>query len=71
MSMKSSRRRVGISVAFAVAGAITGWIGVTTAMPLIRQVDPFGLSPVILISVMGGIALGWYLRGRAELRRCT
>lgn len=69
--MKSSRRRVGVSVAFAIAGAITGWIGVTAAMPFIRQVDPLGLSPVILICVMGGIALGWYLRGRAELRRYT
>ena len=65
--MKSSRRRVGVSVAFALAGAVTGWLGVTTAMPLIRQADPLGLSPIILISVMGGIALGWYLRGRAEL----
>ena len=64
--MKSSRRRVGVSVAF--AGAVTGWLGVTTAMPLIRQVDPLGLSPIILISVMGGIALGWYLRGRGEPR---
>ena len=49
-----------------VAGAVTGGLGVTTAMPLIRQVDPLGLSPIILISVTGGIALGWYLRDRAE-----
>jgi hypothetical protein len=67
MEMKSSHRPVGVSVAFALAGAVTGWLGVTTAMPLIRQVDPFGLWVVVLISVMGGIALGWYLRGRAEL----
>jgi hypothetical protein len=64
--MKSSRRRVGVSIAFAVTGAITGWLGVTAAMPLIRQVDPLGLSPVILMCVTGGVALGWYLRGRAE-----
>ena len=64
--MKSSRRRVGVSVAFALAGAVTGGLGATLAMPLIRQIDPLGLSPIILISVVGGIALGWYLRGRGE-----
>lgn len=64
--MKSSRRRVGVSVAFALAGAVTGWLGATAAMPLIRQIDPLGLSPVVLISVMAGIVPGWYLRGRAK-----
>lgn len=65
--MKSSRQRVGVSVAFALAGLVTGLIGTTAAMPLIRQVNPLGLTPVVLISVMGGLVLGWYLRGRAEL----
>jgi hypothetical protein len=63
--MTSSRRRVGVSVAFAFTGAVTGGLGAIMVMPLIRQVDPLGLSPIILISV-GGIALGWYLRGRGE-----
>ena len=66
--MTSSLRRVGVAVAFTLAGAVTGWLGVTTAMPLLRQVDRFGLSPIILISVIGGIVLGWYLRHRAEPR---
>lgn len=48
----------------ATAGLIAGGIGAQLLMPLLRQVDPHGLSPVALISCAGGAALGWYVRGR-------
>jgi hypothetical protein len=61
--VKPALRRAG---ALAAAGAITGGLAVTAAMPYIRQADPLGLTPVILISILGGFALGWYIRGRVE-----
>ena len=67
--MESTRRRTRTAVALALAGAATGWFLAATAMPYLRQVDPLGISPVVLISVLGGCALGWYLRGRTQ--RCT
>ena len=67
--MDSTRRRTRTAVALALAGAATGWLIATTAMPYLRQVDPLGLTPVVLVSVLGGYVLGWYLRGRC--RRCT
>ena len=62
--MESSLRRAGMAIAHAVCGAIIGGIAVTALLPYLRQVDPYGLSPVVLISLMGGTALGWYLRDR-------
>lgn len=64
--MKSALRRVATCVALAAAGAVTGGVVTTAMMPYIRQADPLGLSPIVLISILGGGALGWYLRGRAE-----
>lgn len=49
-----------------VVGAGVGAAGTTLALPLLRRVDPLGLSPVVLISLAGGFALGWYIRGRAD-----
>jgi hypothetical protein len=64
--MKPTLRRSLVAVALALAGALTGGLITVAAAPYLRQVDPLGISPVVLISVLGGFALGWYLRGRAE-----
>src|SRR5262249_54585851 len=58
--------RTRAAVALSLAGAVTGWLITAAAVPYLRQVDPLGLSPVVLISAAGRYALGWYLRGRAE-----
>ena len=65
--MKPTLRRPLVAVALTLAGAVTGGLITVAIAPYLREVDPLGISPVVLISVLGGFALGWYLRGRAEL----
>ena len=61
-----TRGRNGVRVAAVSAvGAGLGAAGTTLAVPYLRQLDPLGLSPVVLISLAGGFVLGWYCRGKA------
>jgi hypothetical protein len=62
--MSFSLQRFGVCAAYGLAGAIFGGMVVTALLPILRHIDPLGLSPIVLISVIGGGALGWYLRGR-------
>jgi len=62
-------RGVKRGVAASVFGAVLGTVGTIAALPYLRQIDPLGLSPVILISLMGGFVLGWYVRGKAAAER--
>jgi hypothetical protein len=63
--MISSLRGAAVPIGLGLAGAITGWLVITAAMPHLRRIDPLGFSPVVLITILGVAALGWYLRGRA------
>ena len=55
-------RAVGASVAGAGAGAVA----TVCALPYLRQIDPLGLTPVVLVSLVGGFVLGWYVRARSN-----
>ena len=62
-------RSVARAIVATVVGAVVGGTAVALALPYLRRVDPLGLTPVILISLLGGFVLGWYLRGRAGAER--
>ena len=50
------------SIAWAACGAFAGWWATVVMRPYLRAIDPIGYSPIILICLLGGMVLFWYLR---------
>jgi hypothetical protein len=48
-----------VPLAPSMAGAAIGGLASVALMPALHTVDPLGLSPIILIGMYGGVALGW------------
>ena len=55
-------------VAMMISGALIGGLAIALLRPSLRSVDPIGISPIILIIVMGFGAIGWYLRTQPKPR---
>lgn len=51
------------AVAVSVVSAGLAAAGMILLLPWLREVDPLGLSPVVLIAFGGGLILGWIGRG--------
>ena len=51
-------------VSAACAGALLGGVAIQILMPLVRWIDPFGLTPIVLLLCLGAMAIAWYLRTR-------
>jgi hypothetical protein len=56
------------SIPLAACGACTGWWATAAMRPYLRAIDPIGYSPIILICLLGGMVLFWYLRRCSQAR---
>ena len=56
------------SIASAACGAFVGWWATAVMRPFLRAIDPIGYSPIILICLLGGMVLFWYLRRCSQAR---
>ena len=56
------------SIASAACGAFAGWWATAVMRPSLRAIDPIGYSPIILICLLGGMVLFWYLRRCSQAR---
>jgi hypothetical protein len=56
------------SIAAAACGAFAGWWATAVMRPYLRAIDPVGYSPVILICLLGGMVLFWYLHRCSQAR---
>jgi hypothetical protein len=56
------------SIALAACGAFAGWWTTAVMRPYLRAIDPTGYSPIILICLLGGMVLFWYLRRCSQAR---
>jgi hypothetical protein len=56
------------SIAAAACGAFAGWWAQAVVRPYLRAIDPIGYSPIILICLLGGMVLFWYLRRCSQAR---
>jgi hypothetical protein len=56
------------SIALAACGAFAGWWATNVIRPSLRAIDPTGYSPMILVCLLGGMVLFWYLRRNCQAR---
>jgi hypothetical protein len=49
------------NIVWAACGALVGWGATVVMRPYLRAIDPIGYSPIILICLLGGMVLFWYL----------
>jgi hypothetical protein len=56
------------AIAAAACGAFAGWWAQAVVRPYLRAIDPVGYSPIILICLLGGMVLFWYLRRCSQAR---